>query len=241
MRMHLWLREISLAGVMVVVPSVASVASAQLAGGVVVTPYVGAYMPTDHVARTGVAPGGVKFSVDAKHQIAAVYGGNVSYWLNDHFAIEAGGAYTSSGLRSLAFVDQPGVVTTAPHTENAHVAFGSIKLMRQLLPEESNFNVRFGIGPAIISRGGTAYGGTAYNGVAAGKITGLTDYGAAISLCTRMSFTSDLALRLRAENYMYYSSMGWKSATSSSQDFNFDSRLQNDFVFSAGLQLFFHR
>jgi hypothetical protein len=48
----------------------------------------------------------------------------------------------------------------------------------------------------------------------------------------------NVALRLRGENYMYYSKMGWKSNIDPTREFSFDSRMQHDFVLSAGLQLF---
>jgi hypothetical protein len=230
MRAHPFLRLASLAGAIAVVPSLAS---AQLAGGVVVTPYIGAYTPTNQIARTGSTPQGASLTVDAKHQAAAAFGANVSYWFTDRFAIEGGGVYTSSNLKSLTTINDPSVITSATQTRNAHVWLGSAKLMMQLLPVEDAFNLRFGIGPAIISRGGSAY-----NANSDGQITGLTDYGAAASLCTRISFTPNVAIRLRAEDYMYYSGMGWRSAASPTENFAFDSRMQHDFIFSAGLQLF---
>ena len=233
MRVHPFFRLASLAGAIAIVPSLAS---AQLAGRVVVTPYVGAYLPTDHVARIGRMPDGSTFTVDAKQQTALAFGANVSYWLNDHLAIEGGSAYTASGLRSTVALDEPAGVASARQTENAHVWLGSAKVMLQLMPEESSFNMRFGVGPAIIS-----HGGSAYTGNADGKVTGLTDFGAAISLCTRISLMENVALRLRGENYMYYSKMGWKSNTDPTKDFSFDSRMQHDFVLSAGLQLFLNR
>jgi len=233
MNAHPYLRLASLAGAIAVLQSPAS---AQLAGRVIVTPYIGAYVPTDHVARIGFTLGGTSINADAKQASAAAFGANVSYWITDHVAIEGGSAYTASGVRSVAFVDQPGVISSTAHTENAHVWLGSAKVMMQLLPEESLFNARFGIGPAIISRGGTAY-----DGGAEGKLTGLTNYGAAISLCTRIGILPNVAVRLRGENYMYYSKIGWKSATNQTQDFSFDSRLQNDFVLSAGVQVVLNR
>ena len=233
MRVHPFFRLAALTGVIAVVPAFAS---AQLAGRVVVTPYIGAYLPTDHVARIGRTPDGTTLTVDAKQQTAMAFGANVSYWLNDHLAIEGGSAYTASGLRSSVALDEPAGVASAGQKENAHVWLGSVKLMMQMLPDESAFNMRFGVGPAVISHGGSAYAGNAD-----GKITGLTDYGAAISLCTRISLMEHVALRLRGENYMYYSKMGWKSNLDPTKDFSFDSRMQHDFVLSAGLQLFLNR
>jgi hypothetical protein len=233
MRAHPYLRLASLAGAIAIVPSLVS---AQLAGRVVVTPYVGAYLPTDHVARTAVTPAGTTLKLDAQQQIAAVFGANASYWFTDRFAIEGGGAFTESNLKSTTSFNQPSAVGAAMQRQNAHVWLGSVKAMIQLLPDESAFNMRFGIGPAIISRGGAAYDRSAE-----GRIVGLTDYGAAMSLCTRLALMQNLALRLRAENYMYYSNMGFESSTDPTKNFSFDSRIQHDFVLSAGLQFFLNR
>ena len=230
MRTHPFVRLASVAGAIAVVPTLAS---AQLAGRVVVTPYVGAYLPTDHVARIGRLPDGTSLTFDAKHQNAAAFGANIRYGLNDHLAIEGGSAYTASGLRSTLALDEPAGLASTRQTERAHIWLGSVKVMAQLLPDESSFNMRFGVGPAVISRGGSAYSGDAD-----GKVTGLTDFGAAMSLCTRLSLMENVALRLRGEDYMYYSKIGWKSNISPAQDFSFDSRMQHDFVLSAGLQLF---
>src|SRR5512135_2154532 len=107
MRAHPYLRLASLAGAIAIAPSLVS---AQLAGSVIVTPYVGAYLPTDHVARSGVTPAGVTVNVDAQHQSAALFGANVSYWFTNLFAIEGGGAFTESNLRSATSFSQPSVV-----------------------------------------------------------------------------------------------------------------------------------
>jgi hypothetical protein len=233
MRSHPFFRLASLAGALGIVPSLAS---AQLAGAVVVTPYIGAYTPTNQIAATSLTPLGTSLNVDAKHRTAAAFGANVSYWINDRFAIEGGGIYTASDLRSQPALNAPGVAMSTTRVDKAHLWLGSAKLMMQLLPPESDINLRFGIGPAIIARGGSAY-----KGDAEGTITGLTDFGAAVSLCTRISFTPVVGVRLRAEDYMYYSGMGWRSATNPAQNFAFESRMQHDFIFSAGLQLFLNR
>jgi hypothetical protein len=74
-----------------------------------------------------------------------------------------------------------------------------------------------------------------------GKITGLTDVGGAISLCTRIPITRLVALRLRGENFMYSSKLGFEDPADRSNNFEFDSKFQNDLLFSAGLQFTFGR
>ena len=92
-----------------------------------------------------------------------------------------------------------------------------------------------GIGPALITRSGTAFSSSA------GKLTGLTDVGAAMSLCTRLSLTEKLGIRLRAEDYIYRSRLGFESAVNAANNYQFEAKTQNDFVFSAGLQFFTNR
>jgi hypothetical protein len=112
------------------------------------------------------------------------------------------------------------------------VWLGSVKLMTQLLPSTSRFNLRFGVGPAVIS-----HGGEAYKADSKGEMTGLTDLGAALSLCTRLPLTSSISLRLRAENYLYQAKLGYDDRIVRSNDISFDSKLQNDLMFWVGLQL----
>lgn len=223
----------SLAGAIVIGPTRAS---AQLSGAVVVTPYVGLYTPTNDVARLGLVTGGTSASVIARHQSAAAYGANLSYWLNDRFGIEGGAVYSGSHVRSSGRVADPtGVNFFDPTSEQAHVWLGSAKLMMQLMPAESDFNLRFGFGPAVITHGGSAYASDA-----TGKFTGLTDVGAAMSLCSRIPLMSNVAIRLRAEDYVYESKITFKGIDPA-DELNFKQRTQHDFIFSAGLQLFLNR
>jgi hypothetical protein len=226
-------RMASLAAAVVIGPTLAS---AQLSGAVIVTPYVGIYTPTNDVARAGFATVGSSATLAARHQSAAAFGANLSYWLNDRFGIEGGAVYSGSHLKSSGQINEPtGTTLFPPTSEQAHVWLGSAKLMMQLMPTESDFNLRFGFGPAIISRGGSAYASDAD-----GKFTGLTDVGAAMSLCTRIPLMSNVAVRLRAEDYMYESKIAWK-ANIPSEDLSLKQRTQHDFIFSAGLQLFLNR
>ena len=203
-----------------------------LSNGIVVTPYIGAYLPSSDVARVGATSGGSTVNGALKHEVAAAFGATASYWLNDRFGLEAGGAYATSGLKGTMSATEFG---SASSTQTAHVWLGSARVMMQLLPATSGYNLRFGIGPAVISRGGTAYAGDA-----SGTTTGTTDFGAAASLCTRIGLTDKIGLRLRAEDYIYSAKLGYKGATAA-DNYSFDSRTQNDFVISAGLQLFLNR
>jgi len=216
-------RMLALASVVAV--AAASPARAQLAGKFIVTPYVGAYMPSTDVGRfTGTAAG---FTV--KQKTAPALGANLSYWLNDRMAIEGGALYSGSDVKH-PFFSETG--TPSLITEHANLWLGAAKLMMQVLPPESDFNLRFGIGPAFISRSGSAYKDDNM------KLTGLTDVGAAMSLCSRMALTSSTALRLRVEDYVYRTKLGFESYTTPSDNFSLDARTQNDFVVSLGFQIF---
>ena len=61
-----------------------TVASTQLAGSVVFTPYAGAYVPANDIASA------FSSQVVAKQKAASVFGANLSYWLNERMAVEGG-------------------------------------------------------------------------------------------------------------------------------------------------------
>ena len=229
-------RIVALAGVVAAAMVAPAPARAQLAGKFVVTPYVGAYLPSTDIAKVNLAVPGTSLDAGLKHQTAAAFGANASYWLNDRFAIEGGVLYSSSDLKGTVALNEPAGFTAMSVADHANIWLGSTKLMVQVLPQDSPFNLRFGVGPAIISRNGSAY-----KSEGGDKITGLTDVGAAMSLCSRLALTPNLGLRLRVENYMYKARLGYESSVSPSDNYKFDSRMQNDLVLSAGLQVFLNR
>ncbi len=208
-------------------------APAQDAGRIVVTPYVGAYVPTANLTRATFTEGSLTATADVKQQTAAAASMNVSFWLDERFALEGGVAYASSKMKSTV------TASFAPaqvNTNYANVWLGSAKLMMRLLPSTSSFNVRLGVGPAIISRGGSAYASDA-----SGGLSGLTDLGGVASLCTRIPLGSVAALRVRAEDYLYSAKFKATSVDQTASYYTFASRTQNDLVFSVGLQLFANR
>jgi hypothetical protein len=210
-------------------------ASAQIPGEVVFTPLVGVYTPATDIAKASASAGALSVTGNLKHQTTAAYGATLSYWLNGRTAIEGSAIYSPSHVKGLlTTTDEAGPITEVM-ADKAYLWLGTVKVMMQLLPPESGFNMRLGVGPAIISRGGTAY-----KADPDGKPTGLTDIGGAASLCTRIPVTSKVSLRLRAEDYIYRSKMGW-DAVNPGESFSFGARTNNDFVFSAGLQLFLNR
>lgn len=231
--MNKLLRVTRVAGLAIIIPGFAA---AQLAGSVVVTPYVGVFSPSSNIGAISASYAGTTANLKFKQQTAAAFGANVSYWLNDRFALEGGAAFVGSDLKATGTMSGQSRFTGESDAKNAHLWLGSAKVMVQLLPAESDFNLRFGIGPAIISRGGSAY--EEYNGI---KVTGLTDYGAAMSLCSRLPITRAVAIRLRAEDYMYQAKLRASNVADPTANFDLGAKVQHDFIFSAGLQLFMNR
>lgn len=224
-----------LASLGIALAAVPGVVAAQLSGGVVVTPYAGVYVPTNDIISFGLNRAGAT-TANVKHETAFLSGVSLSYWLTDRIGLEGGAAYTKSGVKGNLLVENTGGSTFESATEYAHIWLGSAKMMVQLLPQTSDINLRLGFGPAIVSRAGKAFSSDAE-----GKVTGKTDIGGVLSLCSRLPVTNKIGLRLRAEDYMYSGKIGYKSSVSPADNLSFDSKFQHDLVFSAGLQLFLNR
>ena len=233
MRTRMWLHTSALAAGALLV---ASTAGAQPARRLIITPYAGVYTPTTSLAKVGVAAGEASASLDLKHKTALALGANASYWFTERTAVEIGAAYAFSDAKASASIAGTGSPFAGSASQNAYALLASAKLMVGLLPATSPFNLRFGVGPALVTRGGSAY-----KSDAEGKFTGLTDVGAAASLCTKIPITKAVALRLRGEDFMYSAKLRFHDPVDPSNNFRFDSRFQNDLIFSAGLQLGFWR
>ena len=213
----------------------ARTADAQANRRIVVTPYAGVFVPTTKVAQFRSGVGGTDHVVGIRQQSALALGANASYWFNNLTGVEVGGvwAFSDATPRGGLSNEVPGSLST---TESARVLFASAKLMLNLVPFSERTALRFGVGPAIIS-----HGGSAYQADAGGKFTGLTDIGGAASLCSRLPMTDFLSLRLRAESYIYSSKFRFEHATDPGKNLEFAARIQNDFVLSAGLQMVWWR
>lgn len=198
----------------------------------VVTPYAGVYLPSANLARFDGGGAHVKM----RQENAAALGANLNYWFAERMSVEFGGLYTWSHAKGSAnFFDQGESFAEAVN-EHAYVMMGTAKLMFALLPPSGETQLRFGIGPAVIKRGGTAY-----KADPDGQFTGLTNFGGALSLCTRIPLGNRLAIRLRAEDYVYQARIKFRDPLDSQNNFSFDRELQNDFVISAGLHIGFSR
>jgi hypothetical protein len=214
---------------------VAASADAQGMRRIVVTPYAGVFVPASRVAELKPALPGVQSAIGIRQQNALALGANASYWFNGFAGVELGGAWAFSNTRaSFGLTSQvPGF--SLSRNESARVLMGSAKLMVNLMRVTERSALRLGVGPAIINRGGSAFRADDN-----GEFSGLTDIGGAISLCSRLPLTDFLSLRVRAENYLYSSKLKYRDF-STNEEFSFGSKLQNDFIFSAGLQMVWWR
>lgn len=202
---------------------------------IVVTPYAGVFAPSSRIAELKSDMGGITSAIGIRQQNSLALGMNASYWFNGFAGVEVGGAWAFSDARaSLALSNQVSGLSLTGN-ESARVIMGSAKLMVNLMPVSQRTALRLGVGPAIISRGGSAYKADDN-----GDFSGLTDIGGAISLCSRIPLTDFLSLRMRAENYMYSSRLKFRDF-STNEEFSFGSKLQNDLIFSAGLQMVWWR
>jgi hypothetical protein len=209
-----------------------SAARSQKDNRVVFTPYVGVYAPSTDVFRFLLVQTGTTVSFTARHQPGAAAGASASVWLNDRLAIEAGGLYARSTVRANLLMNQIGTVTSSRVDDESDVWAGTLELLIQTLPPASGLNLRVGIGPALITRSGPAY-----RPVDEGKMSGLTDLGASLSLCTRVPLGHFADIRLRAEDLIYQAKQTWQSNSVVGAELKSDPKLQHDFVLSIGLQL----
>lgn len=224
------------AGFAVMAGGLAASANAQEPHRIVVTPYAGVFVPSARVAEFKSVGGGTQTVMGIRQQSALAMGLTAAYSLNRFAGIELGGAWAFSDMKA-----SPGLsgVISSPslsRSESARVLMGSAKLILNLMPITERSALRLGVGPAIIRRGGGAYKADDN-----GDFSGLTDFGGAISLCSRLPLTDFLSLRIRAENYMYSSRLAFRDFTDPSAGVLFGSRVQNDFIFSAGLQMVWWR
>ena len=149
------------------------------------------------VAEFKSVGGGTQTVMGIRQQSALAMGLTAAYSVNRFAGVELGGAWAFSDMKA-----SPGLSGVIPspslsRSESARVLMGSAKLILNLMPLTERSALRLGVGPAIISRGGGAYKADDN-----GDFSGLTDFGGAISLCSRLPLTDFLSRRIRAENYM---------------------------------------
>ena len=234
MRIRVWALIMGLAGgALLAVPTVAG---GQTTRRLVITPYAGVFAPTTSLAKVGAAIGGESANLTLKQKSAFALGANASYWFTERTAVELGAAYAFSDAKATAALNSTSEQFFLNQSQNAYAVLASAKLMVSMLPSTSPMSLRLGVGPALVTRGGSAY-----KSDEEGKFTGLTDVGGAFSLCTKIPITKLVAVRLRGESFMYSAKLRFEDPADPTNNFRFDSRFQSDLLFSAGLQFAFGR
>ena len=133
-------------------------AGAQPLGKIVVTPYVGAYAPANELAKMRAHAVGSAVAANVAQRNGLALGATGALWFAPRVSVELGALYVWSDLSSEFAFSQPGSLGTAvPVVDNAGLLMGAAKLMVGLFPATSDFQLRFGAGPAIITRMGSAY------------------------------------------------------------------------------------
>jgi len=180
-----------------------TVASAQL----MLTPIIGAYVPTGNVYEE---PGGIG---TARQGTSFAFGGRLMYSASGRLGIEAGATYAPSKVEI--------VTSTETVSRSASLWLGHLRLVYVLNSEWAAINVYVAGGAGVVSRGGEAYEG----------VTGLTDLGGNMAFGALFRIGSSYRIRLEVEDYIYQTQMTFPSGETSG------SRLQNDFVFTFGLSI----
>ncbi len=121
------------------------------AAQVMLTPIVGAYVPTGNVYEQ---PGAIG---TARQGTSFAFGGRLMYSASGRLGIEVGVTYAPSKVEI--------VTATETVSRSAHLWLGQLRLVYVLNSEWAPINIYAAAGAGVVSRGGEAYDG----------VTGLTD------------------------------------------------------------------
>lgn len=219
---------IAVAAIVALTPSIGR---AQEQGQIIITPFAAVYAPTTDLTSMSATQAGTSASVSLKQKTGFAVGANASYWFTDRTALELGTAYAWSDAKANASIFGGGTGSAFSSSEKAYVLMGSLKAMYNLVPQPANWNLRLGVGPAMIHHAGKAWDTNDNT-----EINGRTNWGGVLSLCSRFAITPNVGLRIRAENYMYRTALKFHDPADPASDFSFDKKFQNDMLLSAGLQ-----
>jgi hypothetical protein len=167
------------AGIVAMVALVGTVGtrSAAAQGGFSVTPWGGAYVPTNNDLE-GV--GG-----DIARDNAFAFGARLTMWGDSPIGLELTGAYS------------PARVTIGDETINeerdTQVFMTGLKVMFGLSPETSRVGIFLGAGPALVRRGQDV----------TEEEESVTDFGGVAGLGLRIPFSEAVGLRLDVEDFFY--------------------------------------
>ncbi len=151
--------------------------SANAQASVSISPWFGAYVPTQNSYRL--------LGTDIKRRNSFIGGGRLTVWGNNPVGVEF-----SAGLA-------PARTTFAGATingdRNTNVFVGSVKLVLGLSPATSPVGFHLGVGPAIIRRGRDVLR----------QDRSVTDLGGVVGAGIRIPLASHVGLRFDAEDYLY--------------------------------------
>jgi hypothetical protein len=171
------------------------------AGGVDVTPEISLYSPQSDQANLGNG------AATAKHAGAAGFGGRLTFWLNDSFALEATGMYTSTDMEAQLFGEAGSL--------GANVFYGTGRAV-----------VGFGSHARFLLNAGLGFQSSSYDFIEGGTwMIGVVGAGAMIPL------GKTLGLRLGVDDYIYNAQWDLGGGVLT------DTILQHDVTFTAGLSI----
>ncbi len=174
---------------------------------VMLTPVIGAYVPTANIYEV---PGSIG---TARQKTSFVVGARLLVSASGRLGIEAGVMYAPAGVD----------ITTSAGTvsRSSNVTLGHLRLIYVLNSEWAAANIYAGAGVAVIKRGGEVFQ----------DVEGLTDVGGNFALGALFRVGSSFRVRLEIEDYLYQTEFTFSSGETSGP------RLQNDFVFTFGLSI----
>ena len=171
-------------------------------GGVDVTPEVAYYNPQSEQANIGNG------SASAQHASSMGFGGRLTFWVNETFALEATGMFTSTDMEAQLF-DESGAIGASVFlgTGRAVLGFGS----------KTRFLLNAGLGFQSSSYD-FVEGGTWMIGVAGAGLV--------------LPMNQAVGLRLGVDDYIYNAQWDLGDGTLT------DAILQHDVTFTVGLSIF---
>ena len=171
--------------------------STAAAAQLMLTPIVGAYVPTGNVYEQSGTIG------TARQGTSFAFGGRLMFSASGRLGIEVGATYAPSKVE---------IVTTETVSRSAHLWLGQLRLVYVLNSEWAPINIYVAGGAGVVSRGGDAYEG----------VTGLTDLTGNLALGALFRVGSAYRIRLEVEDYLYRTEMTFPSGETSGSRFQND-------------------
>ncbi|HEV7366745.1 MAG TPA: outer membrane beta-barrel protein [Gemmatimonadales bacterium] len=161
----------------VVGTAIATPAAAQ--GGVELTPWAGAYLPTNNSFSTSTD--------NFKRDVSVIGGARLSFWGTSHLGFEVTGGYAPAKVAG----------ETINETKT-NLLVANARLLLALTPVTSGVGVFVGGGGALLTRGKNTFDNDKSS----------TDLGATLGLGFRFGGGNDVGFRLDIEDYMYNGDFG---------------------------------